>query len=104
MAQKKGQTGNPHGRPRGSRNKATFDMKERIRQFVETEFNGVVADFNKLDAKDRVLLFERFLAYVMPKQKEIAADVTVKQSPLSEMTREEIMAEIERIKKIRNDK
>ena len=104
MAQKKGQTGNPNGRPRGSKNKVTSDMKTRIREFVENEFDNTVAGFDTLEPKDKIMLFERFLAYVLPKQKEVTADVTVKQSPLAEMTREEIEAEIERIQKIRNDK
>ena len=67
MAQRKGQTGNPHGRPKGKPNKVTADIKARIKQFVENEFDNVVADFNGLDAKDKVTLFERLLAYAAPK-------------------------------------
>ena len=101
---RKGTVNNPHGRKKGTPNKVTSDMKERIKQFIDGEFDNVMADFKGLDAKDKILLFERFLAYVLPKQRETTSDVTIRQSPLSEMTRKEITAEIERIQKIRDDK
>jgi len=93
------------GRSVGTPNKVSASMKERIKQFIESEFDGVVTDFNALEPKDKVQLFEKFLAYVLPRQRETAADVTVNtQSLMNEMSREEITAEIERIQKNRNDK
>ena len=105
MGLKKGQCNNLQGRPVGKQNRLTADMKERIKQFIESEFDGVVTDFSALEPRDRVQLFEKFLTYVLPKQRETAADVTVStQSLMNEMTSEEIIAEIERIQKNRNDK
>ena len=62
------------GRQQGTANRVTADVKERIKQFIEAEFDNVVDDFKGLEAKDKVQLFERFLAYIIPKQKDI--DVT----------------------------
>jgi len=64
------------GRKAGTPNRITSDIKARIKTFVENEFDNVVADFSGLDAKDKVLLFEKFLNYVLPKQRWAGIDVT----------------------------
>lgn len=66
MAQKKGQTGNPNGRPKGTPNKVTAEMKEKIQLFVESNFETIQKDFDNVDAKDRLIIFERLLKYVIP--------------------------------------
>jgi len=71
---KKKKTG---GRKAGTPNKVTTDMRERIKLFVENEFDGVVTDFNALEPKDKVQLFEKFLTYILPKQRETSQDVNL---------------------------
>jgi len=66
MGQKKGQTGNPNGRPKGTPNKVTAEMKEKIQLFVESNFETLQKDFDNVDAKDRLIIFERLLKYVIP--------------------------------------
>ena len=103
MAQKKGQTGNPNGIPRGSKNKATHNIKERLKSFVEGRFDEVTAEFDNLEARDKIIMFEKLLAYVLPKQRE--TDISVKEkSQVAEMTREEILNELEKIKNVCNDR
>ncbi len=70
MAQKKGQTGNPNGRPKGTKNKVTAEMKEKIQLFVESNFETIQKDFDNVDAKDRLIIFERLLKYVIPAKVE----------------------------------
>ena len=70
MAQKKGQTGNPNGRPKGKPNKVTAEMKEKIQLFVESNFETIQKDFDNVDAKDRLIIFERLLKYVIPAKVE----------------------------------
>lgn len=66
MGQKKGQTGNPNGRPKGKPNKVTAEMKEKIQLFVASNFETIQKDFENVDAKDRLIIFERLLKYVIP--------------------------------------
>jgi len=92
------------GRQVGTPNKVTADLKERIKQFIESEFDGVVVDFKTLEPKDKIMLFERFLAYILPRQREATIDATIRgQNAFSEMTTDEITSEIERIRGNRND-
>ena len=70
MAQKKGQTGNPNGRPKGTPNKVTSDMKEKVRLFIESNFNQIQKDFAQLEPRERVTLYERMLKYIIPQKVE----------------------------------
>ncbi len=70
MPQPKGCTGNPAGRPKGTKNKVTAELKERIKTFLDANFEAVTESFKELDAEKRILLYEKFLGYVVPKVKE----------------------------------
>ena len=91
----KGQTGNPQGRPTGSQNNVTTDIKEFINNFLNENLNTLQADFDNLESKERLYFMEKLLKYVVP----VKADHTVKQptSKYADWTDEQIKAEIERI-------
>ena len=72
----KGKTNNPNGRPKGSPNKLTSDLKNRIAQIVENGFENVESDLEALEAKDRVNAYLKFLEYLLPKQRETKIDVS----------------------------
>jgi len=70
MGIKKGQSGNPNGRPKGRPNKITAEMKDKIQLFIESNFEQIQSDFMMMEPKDRLIIFERLLKYVIPTKVE----------------------------------
>ena len=67
MAQKKGQTGNPNGRPKGTPNRTTGEMRAKIQKLVDTSWRTISKDIQKMPPKDRVDIVVKLLPYVTPK-------------------------------------
>lgn len=71
MAQQKGHTGNPNGRPKGTPNKATLSLREFIANIIDENREQIAADLKKLTPKERLIIVEKLIQYIIPKQKEI---------------------------------
>ena len=71
MAFKKGISGNPDGRPIGSANKTSLQLREAITDFLETNFEKIRTDFEDLKPKDRAKLYCDLLQYGLPKLQAI---------------------------------
>lgn len=82
------------GRKSGSQNKVTIDIKSRITQLVEDQFEMIQEDLEALDPKDRVTAYLKFLEYILPKQREQKIDVATK---LDSLTDEQLNALIDQI-------
>ena len=54
MAQKKGQTGNPNGRPKGSQNRVTTELKNWINKLIDDNKEQFESDLSVLEPKDRL--------------------------------------------------
>ena len=70
MAQRKGQTGNPAGRPAGTPNKATTNAREAIASFVEgnvERLNGWLDAIAQDSPKDAYNCFMSVVEYHIPK-------------------------------------
>lgn len=65
----KGTVLNPQGRPKGSLNKVSADVKELIREYVESELKNAGSLIEKLNPKDRLDILCKLLPYVMTKKK-----------------------------------
>lgn len=66
MAFKKGQSGNRAGRPRGTKNRTCEEIRGLLHQFIEANIETLQADFDKLEAKDRLVFIDRLLKHVIP--------------------------------------
>lgn len=64
------------GREQGTPNKLTFDLRERISDFLNDNWEQVEKDFKDLEPEKRVLLFEKLLQYTLPRMQ--ATQLTVK--------------------------
>lgn len=70
MGSKNGQSNNPNGRPKGTQNKVTTELKERVRFFIENNLDTIEADFKKLEPRERVQAFTALLKFAIPSKVE----------------------------------
>ena len=64
---KPGQSGNPKGKPKGSKNKITTDIKERWKQVLENQIVTLNEDFSGMEPKDRVKIIAEVTELFVPK-------------------------------------
>ena len=62
----KGTSGNKAGKPKGTVNKTTTDLRQWINNFIEGQREQIQSDWKKLEPKDRIILFEKLLKYSLP--------------------------------------
>ncbi len=62
----KGVTNNPNGRPKGSQNKATADLRQWLTDFVHGQRDQILRDWQSLEPKDRIIMFEKLMRFVLP--------------------------------------
>ena len=89
MAQKKGHTGNPKGRPKGTPNKLTSTVREWIAELIDSNRDQVEKDLKALKPIERVQMIERLMQYVVPKQQAVSAAIDF--SPLTDSQLDEVV-------------
>lgn len=82
MAFKKGNSGNPKGRPAGSANKTTEAIRATINKFISENLQEVQFEYNSLESKDKLDFLNKLLAFVLPKLQAVEMDATVQQAPI----------------------
>ena len=66
MPHRKGHTNNPNGRPIGTNNKSTAHFRQWIGEFLDGQRPQIVKDWQTLEPKDRILMFEKLMRFVLP--------------------------------------
>ena len=89
MPFQKGQSGNKAGKPTGSVNKTTPDLRQWINNFIDDNREQIQDDWKQLEPKDRILLFEKLLKYSLPTLQATSLDFGFEK--LSEQQLDEII-------------
>lgn len=74
MPYTKGESGNPTGRPKGSPNKMSAQLRETITDFLEDNFEKVISDFEELTPRDRVKFYCDLLQYGLPRLQAVQVE------------------------------
>lgn len=81
MAFKKNESGNPNGRPKGTANKATSDLRTWITSFIDDNKEQIKEDWSALEPKDRIQLFEKLLKFALPTLQATSLDIGYERLP-----------------------
>ena len=98
MGLKKGQTGNPFGRPKGSLNRTTTELKEIINSFISNNLENLQSDFDKLEPVKRFEVLDKMLRYVLPNKVEQTRENG--KELFSDLSDEEIQKQYEEARRI----
>jgi outer membrane protein TolC len=74
MGQNKGNTGNPNGRPKGTQNKSTTELKMWVRGLLEKNTELFENDLATLEPKDRLSVLQGLLKYSIPTLQSVSVE------------------------------
>lgn len=74
MGLRKGMCNNPSGRPKGSKNKVTTDMKKVLKDFLTSKVVNLNSLYDDLLPNEKANFFIKLLPFVVPKMSEISAE------------------------------
>ena len=77
MGLKKGQTNNTAGRPKGTPNKVTADLRVWVENLIGSNLLQMEQDLKNLEPKDRLMILEKLMQYSIPKQQAITVEAQI---------------------------
>ena len=77
---KKGESGNPAGKPKGALNKTTKEMKSILNHALFGDAQSIIDDLEELNPKDRLTLKAKFAPFILPSMKAVEAKVVTEGS------------------------
>lgn len=87
---KPGTVPNPHGRPKGSPNKVTTQMRDAFAALYEDNKHRLQEDLNALSPRDRMKFWAEMMPYFAPKLIATKAEITVKQTGAEHLSSDEL--------------
>jgi hypothetical protein len=74
MGLHKGQTNNKDGRPKGTPNKMTKELRIVLKNVIAKELENIPENLDKLEPKERMEMIVKLIPYVLPKIETISMD------------------------------
>jgi len=99
MRYRKGESGNLAGRPQGTENIATGQVRKLWSDLVLENIDQLKKDFRELKPKDRLSVAVKLSNYLLPRLQSIQYDVYPEWADLLRLTEEERASELIRLKK-----
>lgn len=75
MKFQEGQSGNPAGRPKGAKNKASDEVKAMVERMITGNAGALEKTFKALKGKAKIKALTDLLPYVIPKQQSVSASI-----------------------------
>lgn len=63
---KPGESGNPNGRPKGSPNRTTAEIREHIQKVIDGQYERLQADLDSMSPFQRTMMVEKLTKFFLP--------------------------------------